>query len=240
MKYLRMLLLFGILLIIIVFFLTKGQAEERTEPEMPLTPESVQGQYEGYFPCADCLGIEYKLLLSRDGTYSESLFYTGRSKQPVLSRGTFAIDGDIVVLDKSEAGLKFFSPHPRGLLLLDIQGEPIDGGLSQRSILTRKIQFNDTMPKTATLVFMQQKLAQGIGFYGVGNEPSWAVDIDFDKGMRFKSLTELSEFNTPPGREDKAQDADVTRFFSQTEAGTLIVTVMREQCTDPMSGELFP
>ncbi|MFZ0611554.1 MAG: META domain-containing protein [Desulfobacterales bacterium] len=96
------------------------------------------------------------------------------------------------------------------------------------------------MLKNGTHTLMQRKMAEGIGFFALGNEPPWALDIDFDKGMRFKSLTELPELNTPSGREDKAQDADVTRFFAETEAGTLIVTVLRGQCTDTMSGEMFP
>jgi hypothetical protein len=58
--------------------------------------------------------------------------------------------------------------------------------------------------------------------------------------MWFTSLTDLPEMNTPPGREDKAQDADVTRYFAQIEAGTLIVTVLRAECADAMSGEQFP
>lgn len=91
-----------------------------------------------------------------------------------------------------------------------------------------------------TLMLMRKKLDQGIDFYALGNEPSWSLDIDFEKGMWFTSLTDLSEMSTPPGREDKAQDADVTRYFAQTEAGTLIVTVLRGECTDAMSGEQFP
>lgn len=91
-----------------------------------------------------------------------------------------------------------------------------------------------------TLMLMRKKLDQGIDFYAFGNEPSWSLDIDFEKGMWFTtSLTDLPEMNTPPGREDKAQDADVTRYFAQTEAGTLIVTVLRGECTDAMSGEQF-
>jgi uncharacterized membrane protein len=91
-----------------------------------------------------------------------------------------------------------------------------------------------------TLTLMQNKLTQGIDFFAVGNEPSWSLDVDKEKAMRFKSLTELSELNMPPGRQDKAQDADVTRYFSQSGAGTLIATVSRRTCEDTMSGESFP
>jgi heat shock protein HslJ/uncharacterized membrane protein len=205
-----------------------------------MTPESAHGQYEGYLPCADCPGIEYKLLLNSDGTYAESLFYTDRPEQPFLQKSTYAVDGNMVVLDKSEAGMKYFALHPQGLLMLDVNRKPIAGSLSYRYILTRTIQPSETIFKTETRTFMKRKLAEGIDLYALGNEPSWSIDIDFEKFMRFKSLTELSELNTPPGKEIKAQDANLTRYGTQTEAGMLIATILKGPCTDSMSGEIFP
>ncbi|MFZ0134235.1 MAG: hypothetical protein WAK95_16970 [Desulfobacterales bacterium] len=121
-----------------------------------------------------------------------------------------------------------------GLILIASVLTLVDGRASASA------ESGDAMPKNGTHTLMQRKMAEGIGFFAVGNEPSWALDIDFDQGMRFKSPSGLPELNTPPGREDKAQDADVTRFFAGTEAGTLIVTVSRGRCTDTMSGEIFP
>lgn len=125
-------------------------------------------------------------------------------------------------------------------LLLDTQRDSISSNFNRHYILTQNSEPNQTMLTNETLKFMRKKLEQGIGFYAIGNEPSWALDIDFDMGMRFKSLTEFSEMNTPPGREDKAQDADVTRYFAQTDAGTLSITVSRGLCSDTMSDEQFP
>ncbi|MEN8691806.1 MAG: META domain-containing protein [Desulfobacterales bacterium] len=239
-RHRRTSLLVGLTVLTIIFTLESGWASESGEPAAALTPDSVQGRYEGYLPCADCPGIEYKLWLSADGTFSESVFYTGRSLQPAVRKGTYTVEGDILVLDKSEAGLEYFAPHPHGLQVLDIHGRQITGNLSRRYILTRKTESDDVMLTNETLMLMRKKLDQGIDFYAFGNEPSWSLDIDFEKGMWFKSLTDLPEMNTPPGREDRAQDADVTRYFAQTEVGTLIVTVLRGECRDAMSGERFP
>ncbi len=239
-RHRRTSLLVGLTVITIAFTLGSGWASASGERAAELTPESAQGRYEGYLPCADCPGIEYKLLLNADGTYSESIFYTGRSGQPAVRKGTYTVAGDILALHKSEAGLKYFAPHPHGLQVLDINGRQITGNLSRRYILTRKTESDGAMLTNDTMMLMRKKLEQGIGFYAFGNEPSWSLDIDFEKGMWFKSLTDLPEMNTPPGREDKAQDADVTRYFAQTEAGTLIVTALRGECTDTMSGEKFP
>lgn len=126
------------------------------------------------------------------------------------------------------------------LLALDAKKESCCGNLRQHYILTRSSESNQIKLTNETLTFMQKKLAQGIDFYAIGNEPSWALDIDFDMGMNFKPLTELSKMNTPPAREDKAQDADVTRYFAQSDEGTLIATVSRRMCSDTMSDEQFP
>ncbi len=210
------------------------------KPAVILTSESVQGEYQGYLPCADCPGIEYKLTLQADGTYTESSFYTDRSTQPIVKTGSYTIDGDTVVLDKDGSGMNTFAADPQGLQMLDMNREPISGSLSQQYILTRQPTSNQTREEAGPLTLMQKKLAQGFDFYAVGNEPSWSLDIDFDKGMRFKSLTPATELNTPPGSEAKAQDADVTRYFAETGAGTLIATVLRGECVDTMSGESFP
>jgi len=206
-------------------------------PAISETLEGLTGKYQGYLPCADCPGIEYALALNEDGTYSESLFYTDRSKRAIVNSGTFTVEGEVVILNKRDRGMKYFARHPQGLMMLDNNRNVVAGDLSERYILSRKAQYGAAMQNTDTLKLMQKKMAEGIDFYAVGNEPSWSVDIDFDKFMRFKSLTELPEMHTPPGKEDRAQDADVTRYFAQTESGTLIVTVLKGKCSDTMSGE---
>jgi heat shock protein HslJ/uncharacterized membrane protein len=204
------------------------------------TLDRLAGKYGGYLPCADCPGIEYTLTLYRDGTYSESLFYTDRSAQAIARSGAFTVDGEVVILDKRDAGMKFFARHPRGLLMLDASQNIIAGDLSERYILSRKAQYGGDMQNTDTLMRMQEKMNQGIDFYASGSEPSWSLDIDFDKFMRFKSLTAIPELNTPAGREAKAQDADVTSYRARTEDGMLIVTIFKGPCEDSMSGETFP
>jgi heat shock protein HslJ/uncharacterized membrane protein len=203
-------------------------------------PEGLAGKYGGYLPCADCPGIEYTLALYRNGNYSESLFYTDRSVQAFVRSGAFTIDGEVVILDKRGAGMKFFARHPRGLLMLDTNRNIITGDLSDRYILSRKVQYGGAMQSTDTLMRMQEKMKQGIDFYASGSEPSWSLDIDFDKFMRFKSLTALPDLNTPAGKEAKAQDADVTSYRARTEDGMLIVTIFKGPCEDTLSGETFP
>lgn len=229
----------GAALCMLVSFLAGCQTLNHPAPEPAFTSQSVQGRYHGRLPCADCPGIEYDLVLRGDGTYSESSLYVDRSDQPFVKTGAYTIDGARVVLDKSQSGMRYFGAHPQGLQMLDIHGAPITGELSEHYMLARQAEPTPPMAEEGTLTRMQEKRARGVDFYAVGNEPFWSLEIDFDKGMRFTSLTDLAEMNTPPGKVSRAQDADVTRYFAQTEAGTLIATALRGECVDSMSGERF-
>ncbi len=86
----------------------------------------------------------------------------------------------------------------------------------------------------------QLKLWQkGIDFYARGNEPFWALDMDFENGFYFKTLNGI-DVNTPPVEGIYAADANALRFYIQTDSVTLIITILEEKCNDTMSDEVFP
>ena len=61
-------------------------------------------------------------------------------------------------------------------------------------------------PASEQHIDFQMKLwLKGIDFYARGNEPFWALDMDFDKGFYFKTLNGI-EINTPPFDGQKAMD----------------------------------
>jgi len=86
--------------------------------------------------------------------------------------------------------------------------------------------------------FLYKLWAQGIDFYGRGNEPFWSLDMDFDKQFQFKILNGLN-LNTSPTEGALAQDAGITRYHAKTESGELIISANAKPCTDTMSGERF-
>jgi len=85
--------------------------------------------------------------------------------------------------------------------------------------------------------FFMKKHQSGIEFYAVGNEPFWALDMDFDKGFKLK--TPEFEYNSPPVEPDLAQDSPVKRYRVETESGEMIVNVHQKRCMDTMSGQEF-
>jgi len=86
--------------------------------------------------------------------------------------------------------------------------------------------------------FLMKLYQEGVDFYARGNEPSWALDIDFDKEMRLMTMGGPT-LKTPAAEGVRAHDADVTRYAAETDSGSLVVTISAQKCTDTMSGEEF-
>lgn len=79
----------------------------------------------------------------------------------------------------------------------------------------------------------QERFDRGIDFAATGNEPFWSVDIDFDGSIHFKHM-DGAELIVPTPRGEKA--ADVTRYAVSGDNGAIIVELIRQECTDTMSG----
>lgn len=93
---------------------------------------------------------------------------------------------------------------------------------------------SEAPPERNPAVF-KERFDRGVDFAATGNEPFWSVDIDFDGSIHFKNM-EGAELvvPTPPG--EKAADADATRYSASNENGSITVQLIREECTDTMSG----
>lgn len=90
------------------------------------------------------------------------------------------------------------------------------------------------VPESNPAVF-QQRFERGIDFAATGNEPFWSLDIDLDGTMHFKVL-DGPEINAPTPEGVKALDADVTRYAAETDQGSIVAQLIRQECTDGMSG----
>lgn len=215
-----------------------------------LANNGLPGVYAGMIPCADCEGIQYRLVLNTDSSFQEQLTYKGKSGNPLITKGRYSVQGDTLVrLNKKDRGMALFKKHPKGLLMLDSDGNEITGDLAGHYILV-KLTRMPVKPSPATgsgvgqpgdslskkRAFLYKKWRSGVGFYGSGNEPSWSVELNFRKFMRFR-FPDGSTFITPPSKGAKAADANVTRYYAQTPKGTLTVQIILQECADPMSGE---
>ena len=89
-----------------------------------------------------------------------------------------------------------------------------------------------------SISFKMKLWQKGIDFYARGNEPSWAVDIDIDKGIKFSNMDGLI-IETTSLKIHRAADAMVTRISGGGDSGEIIVSINEEGCSDTMSDEKF-
>jgi uncharacterized membrane protein len=87
--------------------------------------------------------------------------------------------------------------------------------------------------------FIGKKRAEGIDFYAVGQEPGWALNMNMEKIYSFNTMDGIV-MNTPPVRGTTSADGRITTYKAQVEMGEIMITVIREECMDIMSGEKFP
>src|SRR5690606_37484018 len=80
---------------------------------------------------------------------------------------------------------------------------------------------------------------EGIDFLATGNEPFWALKIDFEKLMIFTSLNEPDTVITQVPEGIQRHNLTLSTFTAETENGSLTVTISGEECSDTMSGKNY-
>lgn len=191
--------------------------------------EQVISTWEGEIPCADCPGILYTLDLKNDNLYSGKLVYLEKSVDPFASNGTWSIDAEgKIVLTPSTKGSssQFLLYNGEYVEMLDADGKKIETKLNY------KLYKIDSAKNSNAL---NENIDNEIDFKATGNEPFWLLEIDSEKNMHFNVLGGI-EITTPAGKEIKSQDTNVTRFYSESEQGTIEVQLIKKICIDNMSG----
>jgi len=83
-----------------------------------------------------------------------------------------------------------------------------------------------------------KKYERGINFYAHGNEPFWYLEMDFDKRFRFNE-TDREIISMEAVKGDKAQDANIIRFWLTSNKDEMIISISDIGCKDNMSGKLY-
>ncbi|MDF0707111.1 META domain-containing protein [Flagellimonas okinawensis] len=77
----------------------------------------------------------------------------------------------------------------------------------------------------------------GSYFKATGTEPFWGLKIYGDK-VELQTMEDT--ITTPPSKAIKAQDGNISMYRIQTEATLMDVIISHKECTNAMSGEVFP
>ena len=237
----------SIIISIITFLIIIGCS---SAPEFIPDPKQVtfltDGVWLGMLPCADCEGIDYQLNLKNDYTFKQKSVYKGKGEEMFVDEGRWGFVSDSVIALSGNNDYKMFLIKGNDLVMLDKEGNRIESSFEERYYLnkddgtvkeTAEIKPVQEIPEV-NILYYQEKFLNGIDFFARGNEPNWTLEIDLEKSMAFATMDDI-KINTPAVEGIKAQDSDVTLYSSKTEAGELIITIIKDECQDNMSGEPF-
>ncbi len=225
-------------------------------------PETVQdtkmvtylsnGIWLGSLPCQDCESIDYQLNLKTDFTFTQKFVYKGKNEDMIVDEGTWSFNSDSVIeLESMDYG-KLFLVSGKDLIMLDQYGDRIQSDAEEKYHLKKDAstvkeikeveQVKNDKPVVenveSDVTTYQDKFINGVDFYARGNEPFWTLEIDFEKSMAFATMDDI-KLTAPAVEGIKAQDSDVTLYRTKNDKGELIVTVVKDNCQDDMSGEKF-
>ncbi|TVQ49567.1 MAG: META domain-containing protein [Saprospirales bacterium] len=102
------------------------------------------GVYTGVLPCANCEGIETRIVLKQDGRYERSMKYLGKEDLTKHEEGQFEWDesGNSVLLI-SEMGNQLYQVGENVLFHLDEDGSRITGELAANyRLIKNRVDFN--------------------------------------------------------------------------------------------------
>ncbi|MEJ8755836.1 copper resistance protein NlpE N-terminal domain-containing protein [Pontibacter sp. H259] len=195
-------------------------------------PGSVIGIWRGVIPCADCPGINYNLSLNKDNTFEETMTYQERDIEPFTRTGTWNItDGTLTLVSADTTRTQFDLSIGGELHMLDQTGKRVTTNLADKYRLRKDVNLTEDNPE-----LWNEKRRLGVDFIATGNEPGWALEIDQEKGMYFKTLpseTIALEMAIP----EIVNNGKTITYKATSETGDLIVELTAQPCEDTMSGK---
>ena len=243
-----------ILLSALVFLIIVGcsSAPETIQDTKQLTYLS-NGIWLGILPCEDCDEIDFQLNLKNDFTFVQKFVYKGKSDELIIDEGNWSFVSDSIInVDGSEAS-NLFLIDGKNLVMLDEEENAKVSSSGKKYLLHKDPTTVKDMPVVEEVKGVkpieapvelnaqhyQDKFLAGVDFIARGNEPNWTLEIDLEKSMKFET-TDNIKITTPAVQGIKSQDQDVTLYSAKSENAELVVTVIKDNCEDNMSGEKLP
>lgn len=79
-----------------------------------------------------------------------------------------------------------------------------------------------------------------VGFRAAGSEPGWLVEVDLGEAPAMRLVLDYGERELTLSRTEPFNGSDgVSGFRGQVDGEPVELTIRREECADPMSGEAF-
>lgn len=186
------------------------------------------GIFYRILPCADCKGIETFIELNANKTGILQENYLGIENAFSSTPIRWSISGTTVTLYENDKVKKQYSFSKNTLKQIGI-GEKMAPGKKDDPYTFRRLK------RVTEAAVWTAKKKTGVSFIAMGNEPSWALDIDLNKGMTFSTLESRSE--TPAVKPQVDKGSWLLR--SETESVQLNVKIESRFCTDGMSDRVY-
>jgi heat shock protein HslJ/uncharacterized membrane protein/uncharacterized lipoprotein NlpE involved in copper resistance len=183
------------------------------------------GVYTGVTPCADCEGIYTRLEFIDSVTYIKSSKYLGKSSRSFLDMGQWSIQNDSVIAITAHGTSQHYLCEGTALVMLNQEGKRIKGPLANYYKLMKGEPEGKKNWNT--------KIDEGVDFVALGNEPSWSMELDFDKNIRFTTLDGDSVVTRLP--KPSIKDYSIS-YTIASESDTLQITFSPVGCINNMSG----
>ncbi|HRJ85161.1 MAG TPA: META domain-containing protein [Ignavibacteria bacterium] len=214
---------------LLTLFFTVNIASQVTGDELT----KITGTWQAKLPCADCEYIDYRLVLNADNTYNDQMVYHDKDVMPFMTEGKWTYSDDIVTLNESTGKTQRLRHSNGSLTLLDASGNNVTNGTLTK--LTREVTEVPVNDRWAA------KRDKGIDFIGMGNEPFWNIDLNIEeKTITYSRLGEEGSVIFTDITEAIVMDAPIVTYHGNTAKHEITIEITKEECTDNMSGEVFP
>ena len=186
------------------------------------------GAYQGIFPCKDCDGIQQTILFNIDKTFREEQMIWSKNDNPRISEGTWQRKNGKIELTQNNKQVIDLIKKRDTLFAVNIDGVVVNN--SSKYILTKR-SLADNNP------VWNRKRLEGVDFEGTGNEPSWNLEIDYEKSILFK----LADWKKPviAGIGKPLINKDSTIYKLKSDTTNWSITILPQFCNDGMSDYLY-
>lgn len=97
------------------------------------------GEYIGILPAADCPGIETKLSIKDNSSYTLNMDYIDRNSH-LTEQGSYTIEGDIIKLHNEKGAISYYKIDNDTLIMLDKDKKPIAQGTEmEKHFILKKV-----------------------------------------------------------------------------------------------------
>src|SRR6476620_1577548 len=182
--------------------------------------KSPVGIYRVVFPLEDSMKIEQTVKFYNNKTYQLQERYPGSKKDSMVTiQGTFLPSNGYIWLYQEQVARGRYKWKSDTLQYYDPSYKKSYSMVKLQDVLERDI--------------WQEKKAQGLVLYGVGNEPFWSLEVNSNDTISFRLADWEQAIKLK--RKETLSSKDTTDYLAQNDSAQIKLMVLPYFCSDGMS-----